>query len=120
VVDDTIHFMYQFRRKFDACGDVGEAVRGTMMETGRAMIITSLVLASNFLVYTLATLNNLTVFGAITGMVIILALLADLVITPALLVILFRPHQKVEEVEVSLKKALTITLPNAKETGMQG
>ncbi|MBU1170677.1 MAG: MMPL family transporter [Proteobacteria bacterium] len=90
VVDDTMHFFYHFRKNILATGDVHKAVQDTMLGTGRAMLITSLVLGSNFFVYTLATLNNLTIFGSITGLIVILALLADFLVTPAVLVILWR------------------------------
>jgi predicted RND superfamily exporter protein len=45
VVDDTIHFMHNFRRYFEQSGDVVEAVHQTMLTTGRAMLVTSVVLS---------------------------------------------------------------------------
>ena len=44
-VDDTVHFMHNFRRYHNETGDVGESVRLTLNTTGRAMLVTSIVLS---------------------------------------------------------------------------
>ena len=44
-VDDTIHFMHNFRRYHDETGDVKGSVHRTLHTTGRAMLVTSVVLA---------------------------------------------------------------------------
>jgi predicted RND superfamily exporter protein len=83
-VDDTIHFMHNFRRFFAASGDVRDAVGRTLHTTGRAMVVTSVVLCLGFLIFTFASMNNLIRFGWLTGLAIALALLADFVMAPAL------------------------------------
>jgi predicted RND superfamily exporter protein len=90
-VDDTIHFMHNFRRYFEASGDVRRAVHETMTSTGQALLYTSLVLSAGFFIYTFATMNNLFYFGLLTGLTIILAFLADVILAPALLVLVARP-----------------------------
>jgi predicted RND superfamily exporter protein len=87
-VDDTIHFMYGFRRYYRITGDPREAVRRTITTSGRAMLFTSLVLSTGFFIYMFATLNNMILFGLLTGIAIIIALLADFIIAPALAVML--------------------------------
>jgi predicted RND superfamily exporter protein len=90
-VDDTIHFMHNFRRYFEASGDVRYAVHETLASTGQALLYTSLVLSAGFFIYMLATMNNLFYFGLLTGLTIILAFLADVVLAPALMVLVARP-----------------------------
>jgi predicted RND superfamily exporter protein len=89
VVDDTIHFLHTFAREFDAAGDVRLAVRSTLLTTGRAIFATSLTLAGGFLVYAAATLRTLLHFGLLTAAIVLLAMLADLLLVPALMSILF-------------------------------
>jgi predicted RND superfamily exporter protein len=84
-VDDTIHFMHNFRRYYDERGDVREAVMETLHTTGRAMLVTSCVLSLGFFIFMFANMNNLFDFGLLTGITIIVALLADYFISPALL-----------------------------------
>jgi predicted RND superfamily exporter protein len=66
------------------------AVRETFLGTGRAMLITSIILTLNFFVLLSATLNHSVKFGLFTGIVIIFALLADFLLAPALLLMATR------------------------------
>jgi len=90
-VDDTIHFMHNFRRYFEVSGDVRHAVHETMTSTGQALLYTSLVLSAGFFIYTFATMHNLFYFGLLTGLTIILAFLADVILAPALLTLVATP-----------------------------
>ena len=87
-VDDTIHFMHNFRRYFLKTGDAIKAVESTFYTTGKAMVITSIVLASGFYAYMFGEMESVQNFGFLTGSVIILALLADLMLAPALMVLI--------------------------------
>jgi len=93
-VDNTIHFMHNFRRYFEQSGDAKSAVMETLHTTGRAMLITSCVLSVGFFIFMFATMNNMIQFGFLTGLVIILALFADYFIAPALMVIVNRPRKQ--------------------------
>jgi predicted RND superfamily exporter protein len=86
-VDDTIHFMHNFRRYYERSGEVIVAVRETLASTGQALLFTSLVLSTGFFIFTLASLNNLFLFGLLTGLAILLAFLADLILAPALMAV---------------------------------
>jgi len=90
VVDDTIHFLYHFRRAFEEKDDVEQAVRETLLTTGRALFITSMVLCGGFFIYTVGYLANNVRFGIISGFAIIFALIADFFLIPALLSIAYR------------------------------
>jgi len=90
-VDDTIHFMHNFRRYYEKTGDPVAAVHETMHTAGRAMLVTTVVLSIGFFIFTLAAMNNLINFGLLTGITIIMALLADYFLAPALMVIANKP-----------------------------
>jgi len=90
-VDDTIHFMHNFRRYFEESKDAKLAVMETLHTTGRAMLVTSCVLSIGFFIFMFATMVNLIHFGFLTGLAIVLALLADYFISPALMVVVNRP-----------------------------
>ena len=86
-VDDTIHFMHNFRRYYDESGSAEKAVMETLHTSGRAMLVTSCVLSIGFFIFMFASMNNLFDFGLLTGITIITALLADYFISPALLIV---------------------------------
>ena len=83
-VDDTIHFMHNFRREFEATGDIATAVDHTLTSTGQALLFTSCVLACGFLVYTQSYMLHLYSFGVTTSAAIVVAFLADVTLAPAL------------------------------------
>ena len=89
-VDDTIHFMHNYRRYHDETGSSREAVHLTLQTAGRAMLFTTLVLSSGFLIFTQATMNNIRNFGLLTASAIFLALLADFLLAPAMVELLER------------------------------
>ncbi|NOZ70203.1 MAG: RND family transporter [Deferribacteres bacterium] len=90
VVDDTIHFLHHFRRAYEDTGDVETSVRMTLHSTGRAMVITSLVLSSGFFIYTAAYLESTVRNGLLTGSAVIFALIADFFLVPAMLSLVYR------------------------------
>jgi predicted RND superfamily exporter protein len=89
-VDDTIHFMHNFRRYYARSGDAAEAVRETLASTGQAMLFTSLVLSTGFSIYAFADMTVLHNFGLLTAFTIVTAFLADVILSPALMVLAAR------------------------------
>lgn len=87
-VDDTVHFMHNFRRYFARSGDVREAIHHTLHTAGRAMLVTSIVLATGFYIFMFASMINVIQFGFLVGSAILLALLSDFLLAPALMVLL--------------------------------
>ena len=96
-VDDTVHFMHNFRRYHLIHGDVRLAVEKTLTSTGRALLLTTIVLSSGFFIFTISTMNNLISFGLITGLTIIVALLGDILLAPAMMTLIYRNHESKRE-----------------------
>jgi len=96
-VDDTVHFFHNFRRYYLNTGNVKFAVQETLLTTGRALLFTSLVLASGFFLFVVSDMINLINFGAIAGLAIITALLADIILAPALMVVFSSPDKPLDE-----------------------
>ncbi|MDA3897674.1 MAG: efflux RND transporter permease subunit [Desulfobacteraceae bacterium] len=86
-VDDTIHFMHNFRRYYEQSGDPKKAVFDTLHSTGRAMLVTTVVLSVGFFIYMFASMQNIIRFGFLTGFTILMALASDYFIAPALMVL---------------------------------
>jgi predicted RND superfamily exporter protein len=93
VVDDTIHFLHHFRRAYDVSGCVETAVKTTLHNTGRALMITSIVLCGGFIIYTTAYLSCYIRFGILTASAVLFALTADLVLLPALLTLIYKRRE---------------------------
>ena len=89
-VDDTVHFMCNFRSYYKQHGDTGRSIAQTLNTTGPAMLSTTLVLALGFLLYSFASLQHLHNFGLLTAACIVLALVADFILAPALMALLVK------------------------------
>jgi len=87
-VDDTMHLMTRLRVEFTARGDYAAALRASMAQVGRALLITSVVLVAGFLVNLMSLTTPQQWFGILLASTILLALLADFLLLPALLLIL--------------------------------
>lgn len=87
-VDDTMHFMHNYKRYTDEGLSPPAAIQNTLTGAGRAMLVTSIVLSMGFFVYVFSSMNNLISFGILASAAIVVALLADLLLAPALMVVL--------------------------------
>ncbi|MCA8921522.1 MAG: MMPL family transporter [Planctomycetes bacterium] len=85
IVDDTIHVVVSLRRGLTAGHSLEDALRATLLSSGRAVIFTSLTLSLCFAIYLFSALANVRAFGLLTAVTFLLALVADLLVLPALL-----------------------------------
>ena len=84
-VDDTIHYLVQYQRSFR--GEPSPAVLETTTRTGRPLTISSLVLALGFWVGCFGSFWPTIYFSLLVGGTLIAALLCDLLVLPAVLVL---------------------------------
>lgn len=87
-VDDTMHFMVRYLEEHRRGGSRAEAIGRTLEGAGRAIVLTSLLLVVGFGALSLSELASTRWFGLLTAVTLTGALLADLLLLPALLVAL--------------------------------
>jgi len=85
VVDDTVHFLVALQRQLSAHSNLDDCIEHTIREAGRPIVITSIILIAGFAVLTFGSFNPNIQFGAVSALVIGFALLADLLLLPAVL-----------------------------------
>ncbi len=91
-VDDTVHFLFRFRRELlENGGDHERAAEVAVRTAGAAMLGTTVTLTAGFAVMALAGIKSIVFFGALTAFTMVAALAGDLLLLPAFLV-LFRPR----------------------------
>lgn len=84
-VDDTIHFIARLKLELDKGKSLPLAIRRTFLSTGKAIIITSMIISSGFLVLITSDFKGTIMTGALVSVTLIMAVLADLVLLPLLL-----------------------------------
>ncbi len=97
--------MHNFQRYYNASGDVPWAVHETLRTTGRALLFTTLVLTAGFFIYMLSSMNNLSDFGFLTGFCLLVAFLADVLLAPALMVLVRRRTPRLEATPLATQGA---------------
>ena len=83
-VDDTIHFLMRFRVEAARAASRAEAVERTFQFAGRAIVMTTVVLVVGFLPCALSDYFSLWILGTLLPMVLVFAVLADLLMVPAM------------------------------------
>lgn len=98
IVDDSVHFFHNFAQAYRQREDVTYAITSAIEMTGRSIVNASFILASAFGSYMMASMNNVRSFGLVMVLVIFLAAMSDLVLSPSLLALLSRFGRKREKV----------------------
>lgn len=93
VVDFAVHYLSKYQRSRLAGNSAEDAIRYAFSKTGRPLWTTMVVLVSGFWLLTLSAVTLNSGMGLLTGIVIILALLFDFIVLPALLMV-FDRHRK--------------------------
>ena len=83
-VDDTLHYLTRYRMELSD-RHYQKANDATMMSTGVAMMSTTAILVSGFMVLTLSEFTFSIQFGILSSITILSALIGDLTFLPALL-----------------------------------
>jgi hypothetical protein len=89
-VDDAIHYLHHFREIYVRKRDVIAAVEENHRNIGNALYYTSVTVVIGFSVLGFSNFVPTVYFGALTALAMVLALLANLTVLPALLVKLYR------------------------------
>ncbi|EOZ95693.1 membrane protein, putative [Indibacter alkaliphilus LW1] len=85
-VDDSIHFMSKMRLELAKGKPWLYALKRTYLETGKAIILTTVILVSGFSVLTLSQFGVTFYSGLLISLALVFALLADLLFLPLLLI----------------------------------
>ena len=89
-VDDTIHFLFWYKRELSLGKSLPEAIQKSFRIAGRPIIITSFILCLTFLVLIFGSIKPTIAFGLLTSVAIFFSLLGDLLLLPSLL-LFFKP-----------------------------
>ncbi|MFY0599954.1 MAG: MMPL family transporter [Cyclobacteriaceae bacterium] len=85
-VDDSIHFLAKYRQELIQHNYfVPIAVSRSLKETGSSMIYTSIILFFGFVIFTASEFGGTIALGKLTSITLLLAMLTNLIVLPALL-----------------------------------
>lgn len=87
--DDTIHFISRFRLELRQGYSPLRAFRQTYFETGKAVFLTTLILLGGFVSLITSDFQSIYLFGLLTAITLVMALLSEIFLLPVLLTFMF-------------------------------
>tara|TARA_R110002072_G_scaffold301400_2_gene481043 strand:- start:1499 stop:3778 length:2280 start_codon:yes stop_codon:yes gene_type:complete len=96
-VDDTIHFLGKFKYELMKGKSKIYALKRTYLTTGKAMILTTLILCAGFLLLVFSSFLGTFHMGLLLCITLFVALIADITILPVLLLFMYNPKKKVRQ-----------------------
>ncbi len=109
IVDDTVHFLSKYiRARRDMGKSTEDAVRYAFATVGRAILVTTIVLVSGFVILAQSNFAMNSGMGQLTAIIVVVALVIDFLLLPTLLLALDRKKinlQPAEQTEAVEEKA---------------
>ncbi len=104
IVDDTIHFMTKYVSARKSGLLPSESVQSAFRSVGRALLATTVVFGLGFMVFAASGLVTNQALGLLVGMTVVIALLADFLFLPPLLMALDRAGETSAEIRERLRR----------------
>lgn len=93
-VDDTIHFMSKLKIELNKGKPLMLAMKRTFLSTGRAIVLTTLILIAGFLMLMFSDFLGTFYVGLLISSTLLFALISDLFFLPVLIIFFFNPKKK--------------------------
>ena len=94
-VDDTIHFISKFRIELQKGRSLLYALKRTYLSTGKAIVVTTVILSGGFLILMLSSFGGTFYTGLLVSLTLLFAVLIDLTLLPTLIIFFFKPKTAV-------------------------
>ena len=107
IVDDTIHYMTKYVDARKRGELPSESVQSAFRSVGRALFTTTLVFGLGFMVFGASGMSTNQALGLLVGITVIIALLADFLFLPPLLMALDGTKETNEEIRKRLRQTGT-------------
>lgn len=105
-VDYSIHFLAKYRQELHAKSFfIPVAVSATIMEVGKSMLYTSIVLLSGFIIFTFSSFGGTIALGLLTSVTLFISMFTNLILLPSLIMTFDRKrpekngHPLIEQVD---------------------
>lgn len=94
-VDNSIRFLAKYRQELLSTGFfVPHAVSESILETGKAIIYTSIVLFAGFIIFTFSDFGGTVALGILTSTTLVISMFTNLILLPALILTFDKPKNK--------------------------
>jgi len=96
-VDNSIRFLAKYRQELMSTGFfVPRAVSESILETGKSIVYTSIVLFAGFIIFAFSDFGGTVALGLLTSTTLIISMFTNLILLPALIMTFDKPKRKVD------------------------
>jgi len=96
-VDDTIHFLAKYKLAIKKSGDNLQTIITTIKEIGASMLFTSVALFLGFIIFVFSDFQGTKALGLLLSFTLLVAMFANLIFLPALLMIRVKNSKKIKQ-----------------------
>ena len=97
-VDNSIRFLAKYRQEILSNNFfIPVAVSDAIMETGKSIMYTSIVLFAGFIIFTFSSFGGTIALGLLTSVTLIISMFTNLILLPALIMTFDKPKRKKDE-----------------------
>lgn len=97
-VDYSIHFLAKYRQELHARRFfIPVAVSNTILETGKSMVYTSVVLFAGFIIFAFSSFGGTIALGLLTSTTLLISMLTNLILLPVLILTFDKSRPKTGE-----------------------
>jgi len=96
-IDDTLHLLARLKIELAKGSRLALALKSTYISTGKAMILTALVIATGFATLMASDFKSTFYVGFLISLTLLIALIAELILMPVLLLWFYKKPQKKQQ-----------------------
>jgi len=97
-VDNSIRFLAKYRQEILSNNFfIAKAVSDSILETGKSIIYTSIVLFAGFIIFAFSSFGGTIALGVLTSTTLVISMFTNLILLPALILSFDRPKKKKDE-----------------------
>lgn len=97
-VDNSIRFLAKYRQEILANNfNIPLAVKDSIMETGKSIVYTSVVLFAGFIIFAFSDFGGTIALGLLTSTTLVISMFTNLILLPALILTFDRPKKSKAE-----------------------
>jgi hypothetical protein len=94
-VDNSIRFLAKYRQEILSNNFfIPRAVSDSIMETGKSIMYTSIVLFAGFIIFTFSSFGGTIALGLLTSITLVISMFTNLILLPALIMTFDKPKKK--------------------------
>ena len=93
-MDDTIHFTSKLKLELDKGKSLLYALKNTYLSTGKAILVTSIILSGGFLTLLLSSFGGTFYTGLLISLTLFIAVVIDLSLLPVLIMFFYKTKKQ--------------------------